>query len=177
MQTESGAGSAGGQLIRWRDSRGHRWRIQVLWGVVNGRVECVGFAMDSDGKAAVTSQVVREAEQRIRQARTQQAKRLGRLLDEASPTGDAARRTSKARQAAWEGRSAGEQGAPRQDDKWLARAKAMRAAALAGTPLVQALRDLEPGLKESTYRKIIDRTRERDQEYGWGIVPPARRKQ
>lgn len=168
---------AGYAPFNWRDSRGHRWKVQVAWGVVNGRVECVAFAMESlDGKGAVTSQVVREAEQRIRKARTAQAKALARLLDETSPTGDAARQTTNARRKAWLTDSAAGHGRAHKDDLWLKRAQIMRDAVVAGRPMAQALKEAEPDLAPSTIRTVIDRTRAKDKDNGWGIAPPARRK-
>ncbi len=37
-------------------------------------------------------------------------------------------------------------------------------------PMLQALRELEPGFTEATYRKRIDRTRAWDREHGPGLL-------
>ena len=56
---------------------------------------------------------------------------------------------------------------PRPDDeRWAARVEVMAAAWAAGLPMVQALRELEPGASEATYSARVTRARKWAREHG-----------
>lgn len=167
MRTERQAkGPAGTSAFSWDDSSGTAWTVTVIWGFIGGRVECVGLSLDSDGKAAVTSTVVREVERVVRDKRAERAKQA---KDMANVPGEVGRRARR-QVAGWEAPSQASPGRRRDHDKWHSRALAMRQAWEERRPMLQALRDLEPGLSDDTYRKNIDRTRAWDRETGGGLL-------
>jgi hypothetical protein len=163
-QTRGPLGSGGFTHV---DEAGVEWTVSTTWHVIGGRAECTALALDSQGRGRVTSTLVRQVEVKVREQRTARASITLRLSREGGPQV----RARAARQvAAYDAGETPSPGRRRDDAKWLARARAMADAWAEERPMLQALRDLEPGFQESTYRKRLDRAREWDREHGPGLL-------
>lgn len=156
--------AAGASTFTWVDSTGAEWVGGITWAFIGGRVECVGLSMDSEGKAPVTSTVMREVERILRDKRKERAQKVKRLSKE---PGDVGRRADR-QVAGHEARPKSSPGRPEAD--WMARCTAMREAWEQRRPLIQALRDLEPHLSDETHRKNIDRARAWAKENAPGLL-------
>jgi hypothetical protein len=58
---------------RWTDPDGREWAYQLAWGTVEGRLECVGIELTSQGQTLTVSRLTAELLRRFP---------LGRLIDE-----------------------------------------------------------------------------------------------
>ncbi|WP_180357649.1 hypothetical protein [Streptomyces sp. NP160] len=167
-----------------RDRSGTVWRMTATGRGHGGRCEVTDLRLESGGLGRLTATLLSQLESQLSDVR--QALDAGTSLPPAASPSMFG--TDEELAGAW-GRptaapaelpaaSRGKRRGPVRDDTvWRRRAETMAAAWRERQPMIQALRDLEPGASESTYRKRIDRAREWDRDTGAGILADVGRVQ